>query len=133
MSNILWRLGIINIALAAVLSFLVINDYFAEAFFGVARYPCWTLIGLTLIALLLMFTKHFEGAKWISNHMTRFGMLGTLIGMIQGMTALEFVQADVASMATQLAHHIGFAFYSTLFGVLGNIWLNFNLKFCKVQ
>ena len=129
MSNLLGRLAIINAALAAAIGFLVMNGYFVDAFFGTAKYPCWVLLSLTAIALTLMFFRHFEDAKWISNHMTRFGMIGTLIGMIQGLSSLEFTTADVAAMATQLAQHTGYAFYSTLFGVLGNIWLNFNLRF----
>jgi hypothetical protein len=125
------RVIVLNIGLVAAISLLIITGYITNIFFGGFAIPVWVLTGLTVYGIACIFFNDLEKAKWLSNHMTRFGMIGTLFGMINGLSSLEFTTTDVANMATELAHHTAYAFYSTLFGVLGNIWINYNLTLVK--
>ncbi len=119
------RIVVLNVAASAAFGFVL--------FMGVLQlplnlWPVYALVALILISVLLMLLGREGDAKWVANHMTRFGMIGTLIGMIGGLGGLTFSGSDVAVMATELVHNTALAFYSTLIGVVGNIWLNLNLR-----
>lgn len=121
------RVIALNFGLIATLGFLMFNGLVPQILWQ-AWHPLAALAALAALGVVLLVVGAGDWAAWISNHMTRFGMIGTLIGMIGGLTGLNFSGADVAGMATELVHQTGFAFISTLVGVIGNIWLNLNTR-----
>lgn len=122
------KLIVLNAGVLALVGFLWIGGYVSIATMGTALWPALILFGLTAAGVVALLLGFETDSKWISNHMTRFGMIGTLLGMVGGLSGLQFSGTDIAGMATELVHHTAFAFVSTLAGVMGNIWLNLNLR-----
>jgi flagellar motor component MotA len=123
---LIWNFGAI-----AVLSFLFYTGYLSFLLAVPTVYVVSALLGLTALAVASLMLQQVRLSKWISKHMTRFGMLGTGIGLVVGMQSMNFTSTDTLAMANEFAHHIAFAFLSTILGIAGNIWINWNLHLVK--
>jgi len=123
---LIWNFGV-----AAVLSFLFYTGTLSFLLAVPTVYVVSVLLALTALAVASLMLHRVRLCLWISKHMTRFGMLGTGIGLVVGMQSMNFTSTDTLVMANELAHHIGFAFLSTILGIAGNIWINWNLFLVK--
>lgn len=81
------------------------------------------LFGLIVFALVMIFLGRDPIAIWITQRMTMFGLAGTVLGVINVFTHAKFD----GDMQTALASGVGLALYSTLTGIVGYLWLSWNL------
>lgn len=82
---------------------------------------CFVGVALGLIAF-----KQYPWARWISDKMTLFGLAGTVTGAINAFTHAQF-SGDAITVMSALALGLGLALFSTLTGIIGHAWLDWNL------
>lgn len=84
------------------------------------------LFGFIFAGLILIVLGKYRWAWWISDKMTVFGLAGTVTGMIRVFTHAVF-EGDPVTVIGSMALGLGLALFSTLVGILGYLWLDWNL------
>lgn len=125
------RFAVLNVAAAAVMILLAIGGYLTEAYAGPGKYGVIGASGLLVLALALMAFDQWHRAKWITKHMTAFGLVGTVIGVIEAFTHANY-GGDAKSALASVGLGIGLALFSTLSGILGYLWLDLVTRECRV-
>lgn len=121
------RLIALNFGMAAAIAFLFYMGLLDFLLTVPTIYVSSTLLAITALGVISRLVGSAKWARWIANHMTRFGMLGTGVGIVVGLTGLSFTGTNV-EIAKELMGHLGYAFLSMILGLCGNIWLNLNAR-----
>lgn len=84
------------------------------------------LLALVVGGLVCVATKRYAAAHWITDKMTLFGLAGTVLGVIHAFTHAVF-EGDPVQVMGALATGMGLALFSTLTGIVGYVWLDWNM------
>lgn len=84
------------------------------------------LLVLILGGLACIAAKKYAAAHWITDKMTLFGLAGTVLGVIHAFTHAVF-EGDPVQVMGALATGMGLALFSTLTGIVGYVWLDWNM------
>lgn len=120
------KFAIINTAGLAVLILLGLGGYLNEVVHSSVFVAVLALLGMVLTGLVMIVLKKIDWAKWICSRLTGFGLAGTVLGVINTFTHASFV-GDATAVMQSMAAGLGLALFSTLTGVLGWLWLDFNI------
>jgi hypothetical protein len=92
-----------------------------------------TLItGIGLIGVICVFLQRWRDVQWISTHVVRIGLLGTVIGLIAAFSSVRGGGSNdpnqIREMITAVVDGMYVSLYATLLGIGCNLWLKVNLR-----
>jgi hypothetical protein len=92
-----------------------------------------TLItGIGMIGVVCVFLQRWRDVQWISTHVVRIGLLGTVIGLIAAFSSVRGGGSNdpnqIREMITAVVDGMYISLYATLLGIGCNLWLKVNLR-----
>jgi hypothetical protein len=128
-----------HLSRAVVLQTILAAGIAAAWIAGIAQLPfqgdnailCWSIVAVGAIGTLYVFLRRWSDAAWIAKHVVRFGLLGTVVGLIMAFSHARSVGADadaIQGMVGQVVDGMYVALYATFMGVGVNLWLKLNMK-----
>jgi len=117
---------------AAMVTGLWIAGVAGKPFEGDTATLCWIILGIGAFGIVSVFRQRWDDVQWIATHVVRFGLLGTVLGLIiafsaaatGGSTSPEEIKPMIAAVVSGMYVSL----YATLLGIAVNLWLKINLK-----
>jgi MotA/TolQ/ExbB proton channel family len=90
------------------------------------------ITGIGLIGVVCVFLQRWRDVQWISTHVVRIGLLGTVIGLIAAFSSVRGGGSNdpnqIREMITAVVDGMYISLYATLLGIGCNLWLKVNLR-----
>jgi len=90
------------------------------------------ITGIGLIGVICVFLQRWRDVQWISTHVVRIGLLGTVIGLIAAFSSVRGGASNdpyqIREMITAVVDGMYVSLYATLLGIGCNLWLKVNLR-----
>jgi len=109
--------------LVVVLIGLGISGVLSMPFGGSSAIACWTMSVVIAFATALVPTRYVGVSRWIKGQLTKIGLAGMVLSFIVACTGVTLDPNAAAAILTIFINAIGYGFFATLFGILGNLWL----------
>lgn len=122
---------IIQTVLLAVVAVLWFLGLLTAPFTGVSAVVCGAISGVGILALVAVYMRRWEDARWLAVRVVKLGLLGTVIGLIAAFGIAAGSSGDPEAVRGVISSVIGgmwIALYGTLFGVAVNLWIETNIK-----
>lgn len=104
--------------------------------FGDPTYLTPTIMALALVAVALV-PKRPDWAGWLADQLVQLGLIGTVIGFIMAIGALDpaaiMDSAKAAPMIAGMMAGMSTALYTTLVGSVGWLWTELLLKLTRSE
>ncbi len=104
-----------------------------KPFVGATAALCWIIVAMAALGIICIYLKRWRDAQWLSTHVVRIGLLGTVIGLIVAFSAAASAggSADPSQIRPMIASVVDgmyVSLYATLLGIGTNLWLKINLR-----
>lgn len=93
---------------------------------------CWLIVGIAALGIFCVFLRRWRDVQWLATHVVRFGLLGTVIGLIIAFSAARSGGSadpgEVRAMIASVVDGMYVSLYATLLGIGTNLWLKINMR-----
>ncbi len=117
---------------AAILAGLWIAGLASKPFEGETAVLCWIILAIGAFGVVSVFRQRWGDVNWITTHVVRIGLLGTVVGLIIAFSAAATGGSaspdEIKSMIAAVVSGMYVSLYATLLGIAVNLWLKINLK-----
>jgi len=90
------------------------------------------ILGIGMLGIVCVFLQRWRDVQWISTHVVRIGLLGTVIGLIAAFASVRGGGTNdpnqIREMITAVVDGMYVSLYATLLGIGCNLWLKVNLR-----
>lgn len=90
------------------------------------------ILGIGVLGIVCVFLQRWRDVQWISTHVVRIGLLGTVIGLIAAFASVRGGGSNdpnqIREMITAVVDGMYVSLYATLLGIGCNLWLKVNLR-----
>jgi MotA/TolQ/ExbB proton channel family len=116
----------------AGLAGLWIGGIAGKPFEGDNAFLCWLIVGIAVLGILCVFLQRWRDVEWLATHVVRIGLLGTVVGLIIAFSAAKAGGSadpnEIRPMIAAVVDGMYVSLYSTLLGIVTNLWLKINLR-----
>ena len=93
---------------------------------------CWIIAAIGALGVLCVYLQRWTDVEWLATHVVRFGLLGTVVGLIVAFSAASAGDStdpnEIRSRIATVIDGMYVSLYATLLGVAANLWLKVNLR-----